>query len=208
MVYPSVGVDEKIFHPMDIEEKRRVRLSMGLNPSHITFGMVGRISRQKGWDTFLKAIALLKDQVNFQYVIVGNGPEQKKMEQMIFEMGLDSVILRRGLMPQNELPQIYGMLDFFVFPSQGESLGLVALEAMACGIPVLAGDSAAPSRYVIDGVNGIKFSVGNSDELAARMKEFAELDEQHRNTLKNGALKTAAIYDVKQIRGRFLEVIS
>lgn len=202
-VYPSAGVDTKVFYLIDDAQKRRAREAYGINSARPTFGYVGRISTGKGWDTFVEAIAKFDGEAN--WVIVGDGPERTALDKKIHELGLKDKVCRLGLQPQGELSKIYGMLDFFVFPTQreGESLGLVALEAMACGTPVIASDFAAPKYYVQDGVNGYKFTVGNVSELANVLRQAQDVMDTDRYLhLRKNAFKTAENYATDLIEMR------
>ena len=105
-----------------------------------------------------------------------------------------------GLQPQTKLPDYLNQMDVFVFPTQlAESLGLVAVEAMACGCPVLASDFAAPGDYVKDGINGYKFPVGDSDTLAMLLEKMRTLSENERTALKEGALATAQQFATNKV---------
>lgn len=171
------------------------------NPSQIfTMGFVGRLSYGKGWQTFLHACSKLPDR-NYRIVIVGDGPEKEQMLQTLDRLALNDVTSLYGLLPQPKLAQIYRDIDVFVFPTEraGESLGLVAVEAMACGCPVIASDFAAPADYVIDNVNGYKFPVGDSNALAQALDTFRTLPEESRAQLRQGALDTARQYTQQQV---------
>lgn len=184
-VCPSGGVDPQVFSPNDHLPDNE----------HFTIGLVGRLSAGKGWATLLQACALLPNR-NFRLLIVGDGPERPSMEQLLDQLDLRSVTTLSGLQPQHALPDIYRKLDVFAFPTEraGESLGLVAVEAMACGAPVIASDYAAPADYVIDGVNGYKFPVGDAEALATQLQKLQALSRQERELLRQGALETATAY--------------
>lgn len=183
-VCPSGGVDTAAFCPKPREE----------NPV-FTFGTVGRISAGKGWDTLLQACAAMPDN-DYRLILAGDGPERRDMETMIKEQNLESQVMLMGAVSHEMLPQIYRSLDAFVFPTRraGESLGLVALEAMACGVPVIASDFAAPADYVRPGINGEKFSVGDHLALRDAMVAYRALSKEKRTALQEGAVATAACY--------------
>ena len=101
-----------------------------------------------------------------------------------------------GEQPQAALPGFLNQMDVFVFPTTlAESLGLVAVEAMACGIPVVASDNAAPADYVKEGINGYKFPVGDSEALAQVLMKFQVLPADLQAELQKGALETASKFD-------------
>lgn len=188
-VCASGGINTDIFSPGPAKE-----------PQTFTMGFVGRLSYGKGWQTFLQACAKLPDR-KFRIILVGDGPEKAKMLQTLAALNLQSNITLHGLLSQPELAGIYRNIDTFVFPTErkGESLGLVAVEAMACGCPVIASDFAAPADYVQDGVNGYKFPVGDSDALAECIQKIRSLSAEDLAALRNGALATAAQYTRQQV---------
>lgn len=188
-VCASGGVNTDIFFPKEAMQTRP-----------FTMGFVGRLSYGKGWQTFLQACGKLPDR-DWRIVMVGDGPEKERMLSMLDALQLQGVTTLHGLLPQAELANVYRNIDVFVFPTerQGESLGLVAVEAMACGCPVLASDFAAPADYVADGINGYKFPVGNSEELAKRIEKMRSASEIERTVLREGALATAQQYSRQQV---------
>lgn len=182
-ICPSGGVDTTLFRPTAVSRD-----------SVFTLGFVGRLTAGKGWDILLQACALLPDR-NFQLLLVGDGPEKTRMLQLLESTGLQKNTRLLGLQPQEKLAALYSSIDVFVFPTQlMESLGLVAVEAMACGTPVIASDYAAPADYVVDGFNGYKFPVGDPRKLADSLQQFRQLTADERHRLRDGALQTAARY--------------
>lgn len=168
-VYPSAGVNKNVFHVFDKKIVDAEKSKYKINRNLLTFGMAGRISVGKGWDTFVEAIKRVKEAgYEANYLIAGSGPEDVVLSKQIKDLDLENDIIRIPLQPQSKLAMYYSVLDFFVFPTrrEGESLGLVAVEAMACGIPVISSDFAAPQYYVKNGFNGFKFKVNDANSLA------------------------------------------
>lgn len=208
-IYPSAGIDRAIFFEKTSEDKKFLKEKYNFKNDVPIFGMAGRISEGKGWDTFVKAISILKkDNIDATYIIVGEGREDDKLDHLIKEYCLTDEIIRIGLLPQNKLCDYYNVIDYFVFPTkrEGESLGLVALEAMACGTPVISSDFAAPGYYVKDGINGYKFEMDNSQQLSEVMKHCCNLKKEKYQKLSEGAVKTAEDYNSNNIRNK-LEII-
>ena len=186
-VCASGGVDAQVFCPADRREPP------------FTVGFVSRIEPGKGWDVLLKACAKLQDK-NFRLLMIGGGRDEKKLQELAQQLELTEQIDFVGPQPQTYLPDYINRMDVFVFPTQlTESLGLVALEAMACGVPVIASDFAAPADYVSDGQNGYKFPVGDSEALAQVLEKFRALPEKTRDQLQGGALATAQGYTRQQV---------
>lgn len=209
-VFPSGGINNKIFHKLTKEQLSDVVDKYKLKINIPVFTMAGRISTDKGWDTFVKAIKILKDKgLKANYIIVGTGHEEKYLNSLINNYGLKNDIIRIPLLSQEQLAKIYAVSDYFVFPTrrEGESLGLVAIESMACGTPVIASDFAAPGYYVKDGYNGFKFEVNNADALAELMIKCYDLkDSDEYSRLVNGSLSTAEEYFEERIIGKLIRV--
>jgi glycosyltransferase involved in cell wall biosynthesis len=205
-VYPSGGIDPKVFFQKGAQGQGNGDGS----EKAVTFGMAGRISRGKGWDTFVEAAAILTQrQIKAKFVIIGTGAEDTLLEQKIQEHNLERVITwKRKLVGQEELRDFYNSLDYFVFPTkrEGESLGLVAVEAMACGTPVIANDFAAPKYYVQDGINGYKYKTHDPAALAEIM-EKAVLEPEAIQTMREGALRTAETFSTEHVKERLGEIL-
>lgn len=210
-IYPSAGIDKKVFYPQTIDQKIVLKKKYRLDKGALIFGMAGRISEGKGWDTFVKSVAILKkENINAVFVIVGSGREEDKLQTLINDYQLTDDIVRIGLLPQSELCGFYNAIDYFVFPTrrESESLGLVAIEAMACGTPVISSDFAAPKYYVKDGANGYKFKVNDSQQLADIMKKCCvSVSEYEYQKLHNGAIETAEHYSNVNIRKKLETIV-
>lgn len=207
-VYPSGGIDSKLFHVRTEKEVDKIKMNYSLDNGLPVFGMASRISYGKGWETFVQAIKISVD-CGFvaNFIIVGSGSQESDLEEMIKNFRLDEKIIRLPLLPQEKLSELYSALDYFVFPTEraGESLGLVALEAMACGTPVIASDYAAPAFYVNDGKNGYKYEKGNPRKLYEVMVN-AVSKSIDREKLRKEAKETAKLYDNKLIRCKLREL--
>lgn len=171
VVCASGGVDTQVFFPSDRRKPP------------FTVGFVSRIEPGKGWDVLLQACAKLQDR-NFRLLMIGGGRDEALLRQTVQQLDLAEQTEILGALPQRELPDWLNQMDVFVFPTQLlESLGLVAVEAMACGVPVIASDHAAPADYVADGVNGYKFPVGDSNALAQALETFRALPEDRKSVV-------------------------
>ncbi|RLM59576.1 glycosyltransferase family 4 protein [Halobellus sp. Atlit-31R] len=149
----SNGVDVEFFAPTDAAAFRE---RYGL-PSGPLVGYTGRHGYEKNLAEFLRAAA----GVDATVVVGGDGPARDDLETLAGELDLDARFL--GFLPREELPAFYSALDAFVFPSPVETQGLVALEANACGTPVVAVDAGALSNTVDDGVTGYHYTHGDVD---------------------------------------------
>jgi D-inositol-3-phosphate glycosyltransferase len=150
------GTDISRFHTIP---KADARQQLGLAPTDEVIVYVGRFDPRKGIETLVRAAGLIKqnavDASNLRLVIVGgsdptksDGQERQRIEQLVHELGLTEHTIFAGRVGHDRLPLYYTAADVCVIPSHYEPFGLVAIEAMACGTPVVASD-----------VGGLKFSV-------------------------------------------------
>ena len=134
------GVNPERFKPMDREIARR---QLGLNDEKIIL-FVGRLDPLKGIDNLLKAVSYLKDTQSIKLVLIGgdkNSPqEMEELGNIAQELRIQDSVSFPGLIKQEQLPYFYSAADVCVVPSHYESFGMVALESLACGTPVVATD--------------------------------------------------------------------
>ena len=193
-ISPSAGIDLSIFKP-----KPKLRNKK----EDFNIGYVGRIDEGKGWEIVIQALKILNQRLNrsIKLTIVGGGKQLEKLFEMIQNNQLDSYVQYEGQVKQIDLPQIYNHFDVFVFPTYraGESLGLVGLEAMSCGIPVIASNMGGPGDYIKDGYNGFKFEPKNINHLVDTLFKFIELPNNCKLNLSEGALETSKEFDRQKI---------
>ena len=155
-------------------------------------GYVGRVESRKGLDTAVEALALLPEEATL--TIVGDGDEAYAAElgERAAKLGVASrVRLERGV-PRAELPAAYAACDVLVFPvTWEEPWGLVPLEAMGVGRPVVATGTGGSREYLRDGENCLLFERGDAGALASALTRLAG-DPALRDALRAGGARTAA----------------
>ena len=128
---------------------------------------VGRITKEKNLDLLVTAARrILKEKPEAVFVIVGEGPYTKAIQQHVEKQGLTEHFLFTGFVSDEELPSYYAAADVFAFPSTYETQGIVAIEAMATGLPVVAASARSLPELINDGETGFLFQPGNADALA------------------------------------------
>ncbi|MGZ8751845.1 MAG: glycosyltransferase, partial [Acidimicrobiia bacterium] len=151
------GVDHSVFRPSR-GEGARLRERLGLDDRPVLL-FVGRIQPLKGVDVALRALAALEDQRTTLVVVGGpsgpSGPsEEERLHALVAELGLEHRVRFVAPRPHDQLADFYRAADVCVVPSRSESFGLVALEAAACGTPVVAANVGGLRSLVDDGVTG------------------------------------------------------
>lgn len=194
IVYPSSGVNEEIFYPIDDSGRQRTRRSYGWGSNEIILGFVGRLISGKGWDTFLEISRRLPDE--YRFVLVGSGPELNKCESMISEFNLNQRLTLISLLDQTELAEIYNACDLLVNSTRlQESLCLVALEALSCGTPVLANSQArVHEEYIISGFNGYLYNNDSIENAVLAIETFAALSNEDKNNMRIRAYESSKQY--------------
>ncbi len=130
------GVDTKLFRP-PAERPRALRGTIGIGDSAPLVGFVGRLSPEKGPDLFVRVAELARRAVpDAHFVLIGDGPMRDELIVRIDEENLRSRVHLAGL--RDDLPQVYGELDLLVSTSRSEAMPLALMEAMACGVPIVA----------------------------------------------------------------------
>lgn len=121
----------------------------------MTLGRLESMERYKGFDEILDVLPdLAKTIPNIAYLIVGGGTDRERLEQHVLTEGLAERVVFAGLIPESEKADHYRLADAFVMPSRGEGFGFVLLEAMACGVPVLASSLDGGKEALRDGLLG------------------------------------------------------
>jgi 1,2-diacylglycerol 3-alpha-glucosyltransferase len=174
----SCGVDLARFRPMPALDRAGVRAEFDLDPTKILIMFVGRVDQEKRVDLLLQAIACL-GRPDLQLAVVGTGRYDEEIHAQAAELGLlaEKRVVFTGRVAGEDLPRLLNAADLFVMPSEAELQSIATLEAMACGLPVLAADANALPELVANGVNGFLFRPGDVEDAAHRIAQFADAPE-------------------------------
>ncbi len=206
------GVDLALFRPMEVLEAAN---HVGMAPDHRMILFVGRMDPVKGLDTLVRAMAKVVEwepqwQDQACLCIVGGDKtddrermdeEMARIDALRHELGLASVAQFLGSLPQEELPYYYNAAQVVVVPSRYESFGMVALEAMACGTPVIASNVGGLASIVRDGQTGYLVPDGDEVALALRLRQLLD-DPDLRCRLGRHGRATAEAYGWPSIAER------
>jgi glycosyltransferase involved in cell wall biosynthesis len=167
------GVDLERFKLMP-EAKERVRGKLGIPEDAVIALTVRRLVYKNGIDTLLESARIaIKENPKVVFLVVGKGPDFEDVKTRIAELGIEKKFILAGFVSDEDLPSYYNAADFFVLPSKsGEGLPLVALEAMACGLPVIATDVGGIGEIMIKGF-GKLVAPSKPSALAEAVVEFA-----------------------------------
>ena len=177
------GIDVEHFRPVDSSSLRQ---SLGLEHKKVIVS-VGRLVHRKGQDFLIESMPLiLKSVPEAHLLLVGQGPYRKHLEELVTKHGLIEHVTFIGRIQYADLPRYICVGDIFAMPSRSrfaglevEGLGIVYLEASACGLPVVAGASGGAPDAVLEAITGFVVDGTECKEISARVIELL-LDEELR----------------------------
>ena len=179
------GVDPGLFHPA---EKAMARRTLELPREARVVSYIGRMEPFKGVDLLLRAVALLQSRSGLVLMLLGGGSADQdsadidRLRDLAQQLGIVQLSQFLGSVPQERLPLYYNASDVCVIPSFYETWGLVALEAMSCGIPVLASRVGGLACTVVDGVTGFLVPDRSPEAFALSLERLLE-DETLRGSM-------------------------
>jgi glycosyltransferase involved in cell wall biosynthesis len=139
-------------------------------PVLLTVCRLSDAEQYKGYDQIVCALPrILRDLPETRYLLVGTGPDRARVERLAKETGVEKAVIFAGFVPNEELADYYNLCDVFAMPSKGEGFGIVYLEALACGKPVLAGNQDGSRDALADGELGVLVDADKTNEIAEQL---------------------------------------
>jgi glycosyltransferase involved in cell wall biosynthesis len=164
------GVDTESFRPNGDQTAQREAL--GWPASNVIVGSVGRLVAVKNHATLLRAVALAASRIpQLTLVLVGNGPLDAELKKLADQLGIGNRVFFLGC--RDDVPRLLNAMDIFVLPSLREGMPNALLEAMACGLPVIATEVGGASEIVRDGENGLLVCPTNVEQLSQHLYHLA-----------------------------------
>ncbi|GJQ52760.1 MAG: glycosyl transferase family 1 [Anaerolineaceae bacterium] len=213
MVVIPPGVNVGRFYPIPPDEAKAY---IGLKPDDRMILFVGRIEPLKGVDTLIEAMSCLhkKEARSVHLAIIGGDPsaspekmnvEMARLKKLCETLGLDQSVVFLGARDQDKLPYYYSAAEVAVMPSHYESFGMVALEAMACGTPVIASEVGGLAYLVRDGETGFTIPAEEPEMLCEKLSWLLN-DEALRRKMSAQAAAYAQDYAWERIAKRIVDV--
>jgi teichuronic acid biosynthesis glycosyltransferase TuaC len=176
------GVDLEKFKPL-AEKREEIRRKLGISREAIVALTVRRLVYKNGVDTLIESADIaIKKNPRIIFLVVGKGPDFNNIQLRLKELGIEKNFRLAGFVSDEDLPSYYNAADFFVLPSKsGEGLPLVALEAMACGLPVVS-TNVGGIREILMRDFGKLVPPGKPELLAEAVLEFGVVDSFSRSS--------------------------
>ena len=199
------GVDIKEFHPGVGGDGVRERYRVARGEKLVL--TVQRLFPRKGVQHFVKAAAVVRQACpEARFLVVGDGPERAGLEALGRELGLDPVLKFAGLVDNSQLPSVYAASDVFAFHTFHEGLGIVLLEAIASGRPVVTTVAGGTTDIIREGENGLLVPPGDDRALADAMVRLLRSESEARALAARGREIAEREYDWDVIADRYLEI--
>lgn len=166
------GIDPAQYDVTKVD-KIRFKRELGLSPETALVGIVGQLTPWKGHREFLQAASItIRELPDVRFLIVGDsrlGDDNtycQQLEDWVMELGLKDSVIFTGF--RKDIDNVIGSLDILVNASWSEPFGMTIIEAMAIGVPVVATKAGGVSEIIDDGINGMLFDVGDTEQLAQK----------------------------------------
>ncbi|TYR76479.1 N-acetyl-alpha-D-glucosaminyl L-malate synthase BshA [Rossellomorea vietnamensis] len=178
-------IDERVYRKVDSEHLKK---EYGLLPEEKVIIHVSNFRGVKRVQDVVQAFSRIAKEIPAKLLLVGDGPEMTVICQLVRELGLKEKVLFLG--KQDSLEELYSLSDLMLLLSEKESFGLVALEAMACGVPCIGTDIGGIPEVIEDGVNGYICPLGAVDSVSEKAVSLLTNEKLYQDLSEN-ALETA-----------------
>lgn len=202
VIYP--GVDTVRFSPQKRVSKVRAQILQGEKYLLMTNG---KLAAHKNVSTLLRALPYLP---NVAAMLVGSGSHAKERSyrELAVELGVSKRVHFLGTVPNEQLPEYYAAADLLVHPSRSEALGIVLLEALACGVPVVAANVGGIPEAVVPGFNGALYDdARDHKKLAQTISALLQNDDLKRQLGANGRQFVRARFDWRTILPQHIHLL-
>ncbi len=189
------GVDmEKIKQIVDEAYQKKLRQLLKMEDVKVV-GVVGRLRREKGQEVLLSGMPEVVRRIpNVMLLVIGDGPDRKILEWQVKNLNIAEHVLWFGKKDQEEVFQLYSIMDVVAIPSLFEGFGLIAAEAMAAGRPVVGTRVDGLSEIIDDGVTGYLVQVGDSRGLADALIDLLSNEEKRKTMGERGRKRAEGLF--------------
>jgi len=187
--------DERGLNPSPKPEYLLRRYGISAQQSVIlTVARLSSPERYKGYDKIIEAMPAILERVpRAHYIIVGKGDDRGRVERRIRHIGIEDHVSLAGFVPEAELRDHYNLCDVFAMPSKGEGFGIVFLEALACGKPVIAGNQDGSRDALCDGELGALIDPDDLNQISKTIADILLQKYEHPLLYRPGALREAVM---------------
>ncbi len=198
------GVDTEFFSNGN---RFRLRRRVNVGDNQLVLGFVSRLAPEKNVEFLSRSVvSFLKENKHVHFFVIGSGPSEDNIKKQFEDADMMERLHCFGTLNGSDLIDAYHAMDVFVFASKTETQGMVLIEAMASGIPVVAIDADGIREVVCDRYNGRLLQEENETAFVDALQWFASLDNQAKERLVENALKTADTFSKEKCAHHALEL--
>jgi glycosyltransferase EpsD len=203
---PGIGVDKRRFVSVNIQYKEKLRFKNGYNSDEFILIYAAELISRKNHIFLIKAIDILKNKIpNIKLIFAGRGVLQTTIEEKIKNKGLNKYIAVLGF--RDDIADLYSLSDICVSSSKQEGLGLNLIEAMFCGLPVVATQDRGHNEVVIHGENGFLFPQ-NEIKMFVYLIEKLYYDTELRNKISAKSILTSSKFELTNSQNEMEKIYS
>ncbi|WP_322570447.1 glycosyltransferase [Rhodohalobacter sp.] len=201
----STGIEFEEFQQVEPEKIQNLKESLGIE-DEIVLLSVSRLSDEKNIDFMIEALSKLKKSIQqpFTFLMIGDGHKKDELQKKVARLGLSENVQLVGSVDPDEMKTWYNLGDIFLFASKSETQGMVILEAMAAGLPVVAVKATGIDDVVEDGVNGYK--TPEKIALWANKVQLLIDDKNHRKKLSDNAREFSSSYSIRKFADNIKQI--
>jgi len=201
------GVDIKRFSPLSNEDRLKVRERLNIRVESIVVSIVAALRPEKNHTLFLRAASkVLGNFKDFIFLIIGDGPQRGNLERFSVELGLEGKVRFLGI--RDDVEELLGITDIAVLCSYPvvETFPLSILEAMSCGVPVVATDVGSIGEFIENGKNGILIESNDLDALSNSILKLAKDSELREKLGQEGRKTVIEKFSINLMVNRYAEL--
>lgn len=203
--YPEIPMQiQTIYNGVDIQPND------GMKKKERSILFCGRLTRKKGCDLLLSAVARLRDvlaQEGYRIDIVGDGPYREDLERLVKTLRVEDMVVFHGFLSAEATQKFMHQAEICVVPSQNEAFGLVAVEAMSCMCCPIVCNSGGLAEIVVPNASGMVFEAGNDEDLAQKIHDVI-FNVELRNNLSLGAFERSMDFSWSVVAAEYTKLYS
>ncbi len=203
-------VDKDKFFPKEKSQELIKKYNLKNKKVILTVARLSKTEAYKGYDKVIKAMPkILKEVPEAIYILVGSGEDIKRIKKIVKENNLENKVILTGFVDDKELVDYYNLTDVFVMPSKGEGFGIVFLEALACGVPVIAGNKDGSVDAVLDGELGLLVDPDKTNDIAKAIIGVLKKEIKNKKLIDREYLRKKVIifYGKERLREKIKNLI-
>lgn len=152
----------------------KARANFGINAKEFVFCTIGRLVKRKNLDDALAILAGMSPEFRYKFLIIGDGPERARLEQLTDQFNLDDKVRFLGNVSDEVKFQILNVADCYLSTALHEGFGLVFLEAMECGLPIISYNRGGQNDFLVSGKTGFLVEVGDKESYTRRIIQLVK----------------------------------